>query len=98
MLTSEEAARRVIALADRVRDLSVRRRSPDAFFEERSEIDSDLRKLAADIAGKPFRGETAAERSAFAPGAVRHKGRSIPVTTRGARRTAERSLLERTFA
>ncbi len=86
MLAPDEAARRLIALADRVRDLSVRRRSPHAFFEERSEIDLDLRKLAGEIAGRAEACRNPIERGRFRVGAIVAGGRFVAVEQRAPRR------------
>jgi hypothetical protein len=98
-LTPEEAAKRLTALADRVRDLRESRRSPHVFHEEKSELYDALIKLAEDISGKPGRLASASARPAFKTGVIAHKGRIVDVQTRGgAKRTPTRTLAEKVFA
>ncbi len=41
------------AIADRLRNLTVQHRAPEAFFEQRSELEHELRMIAGEIGRAP---------------------------------------------
>ena len=53
-LTQDVAlANRLSGLADRLRHLTVRHNAPGAFFEQRSELEYELRKIAGEVGRAP---------------------------------------------
>jgi hypothetical protein len=88
MLTPDQAAGRLIALARRVGRLAPRNHDPERFFVDRGEIEAELAKLAAELTPGRLDARSASD-SRFSPGAIQCRGRSILVTTRGPRRMTD---------
>jgi hypothetical protein len=84
-------AERLSGLADRLRNLTVRHNAPEAFFEQRSELEHELRKLAGEIGRGPSAPTTVERRPLpkIIPGTVvGHKGQFVRVEVRRRRAAA----------
>ena len=87
-MTPAEAARRLREIVGRLSRNQPLNHDPQKYFEDRSQIESDLLSVADGLA--PARvAPNPARDSAFSPGRIDVAGRSVFVTTRGPRRTSD---------
>jgi hypothetical protein len=85
-LTPAEAARSMLALADRVERLKPLNHDPEKYHVEKSEIVVELGELARALDPSARSPLSSRRDSKFTPGVLVRKGRHVPVELRGARR------------